>query len=411
MGILGPPRGPLDARPVVDFLDPDFYLGDPHAAYDWMRVHEPAFRDARGVYGLTRYADVMFAERHPQLFCSGQGYRAFWGPGEDNMIAQDDPGHAAQRSLVSRRFTPKAVRAHEPWLRSTITSLIDQFVDDGEVEVVAALGAQLPCRLTARLLGWPEERWADVKSWSERLMQIDQAHLNEVHRDNFTAALSEFAGELPDLLRSRRGCPVDAAPDLFSVWANSRIDDQWMAFTTIVNETGLVISGGAETTRTVITRGLRLMCERPDDWEALADDPSLVPAAVEEMIRWITPLHNFYRTVTSEVAVGDQVFQAGDRVLLAYPAANRDPAVFPSPHEFDIGRHPNPHVGFGFGPHFCLGASLARFELTMLFTALSQRITNLRVVAEVVDEPNVFAAAAHSFRLGFDVRPSPVRAS
>ena len=404
MAILGPPRAALDARPEVDFLDPAFYLDDPHAAYDWMRANEPVYRDARGVLGLTRYADVMYAERHPDVFCSGQGYRAFWGPGEDNMIAQDDPGHAAQRSLVSRRFTPKAVRGHEPWLRATITSLVDGFIEGPSVEVVDALGAQLPCRLTARLLGWPEDRWADVKSWSERLMQIDLAHTDDGLRDNFFAALTHFAGELPELVEERRGCPVESAPDLLSVWANSEVDGSPMSFTTIVNETGLVISGGAETTRTVITRGLRLFCDRPEQWEELAANPALVPSAVEEMIRWVTPLHNFYRTVTQPVVLADHEFDEGDRVLLAYPAANRDPAVFADPHTFNMKRTPNPHVGFGFGPHFCLGASLARFELTLLFTELTRRLTNLHVIEDVVDEPNVFAAAADSFLMGFDRR-------
>ncbi len=412
MGLLDPPAARLSARPEVDFLDPAFYLDNPHAAYEWMRENEPVFRDARGVFALTRYADVLYAERHPELFCSGQGYRAFWGPGEDNMIAQDDPGHAAQRALVSRRFTPRAVRDHEPWFVSTIGQLIDAMAETaastGSAEVVDGLGAQLPCRLTARLLGWPEERWRDVKSWSERLMQIDRAHFDDDARDGFMVALQQFAGELPAMIEERRGCPVDHAPDLISVWANAELADHKMEFPTIVNETGLVISGGAETTRTAITRGLRLFCDRPDDWEALARDPSLVPCAVEELVRWVTPLHNFYRTVTADVSLGGHEFHAGDRVVLVYPSANRDSRVFADPYLFDIRRQPNQHLGFGFGPHFCLGASMARFELTLLFTELTQRLANLRVIEEVVDEPNVFAAAAVSFRVGFDVREPAV---
>jgi cytochrome P450 family 142 subfamily A polypeptide 1 len=172
----------------------------------------------------------------------------------------------------------------------------------------------------------------------------------------------------------------------------------------LVNETGLVISGGAETTRTVISRGLAVLAEHPDQWEAMAADPSLVPGAVEELIRWVTPLNNFFRTAVVDTTVAGVDVAAGDRFLLAYPSANRDEAVFDDPYRFDIARHPNPHVAFGFGTHFCLGASLARFELTLLFRELTRRFTNLRVVEGPDLEANIFVTAVRSLRLGFDVR-------
>ena len=170
----------------------------------------------------------------------------------------------------------------------------------------------------------------------------------------------------------------------------------------LVQETGLFISGGAETTRTVVARGLVELTRHPDDWEAMAADPSLIPNAVEEMIRWVTPLNNFFRTATRDANIADTEVKAGDRVILLYPSANRDESVFDAPYTFDIRRNPNPHVAFGFGTHFCLGASLARLELRTLLRALTRRITNLRVITTPDIEPNIFVGAVRSCRLGFD---------
>ena len=166
----------------------------------------------------------------------------------------------------------------------------------------------------------------------------------------------------------------------------------------MMHETGLFIAGGAETTRTVIARGLAILAEHPDQWEAAAADPALVPGLVEEVIRWVTPLNNMFRRVLTDDHIGDQPVQAGDRVMLAYPSANRDEAVFDEPFRFDIRRDPNPHLAFGQGTHFCVGANLARLELRLLFGALTQRWTNLRVITPPDIEPNIFAGAVRSLR-------------
>jgi len=392
------------SRPAYDLLDPAFYLGDPHAAFRWMRANEPVYRDeANALWAITRHTDVHEVERRSDIFVSGQGYRSFASPGETNMIAQDDPRHAEQRGLVSRRFTPKAVREHETWMTDTITRLIDE-LPDGQFDVVDALAAPLPCRLTAMLLGWDEDRWRDIKGWSERLMRYDAVATDEDALMGMMNAIVEFNTDLQVMVTERKGCPVDQARDLIEVWANAEIDGLGLDGETIMHETGLFISGGAETTRTVIARGLRAFCDHPDQWEALAADPDLVPTAVDELIRWVTPLNNFFRTAVADTVIGDQAIAAGDRIILLYPSANRDEAVFTDPGTFDITRNPNPHLGFGFGTHFCLGASLARFELGILFRSLSQRITNLRVVTEPDREANIFATSVKRFDMAYDRR-------
>src|SRR3954447_1042364 len=389
-----------------DLLDERFYadIDGMHETFAYLRANDPVYRDpTSGMIGVTRHRDVVDVERRAKVFVSGQGYRSFWSPMEDNMIAQDDPGHAEQRGLVARRLTPKGVERDEAPLRATVTDLLDAVEGDGKMEVVDAIAAQLPCRLTGTLLGFGEDRWRDIKTWSERLMRIDSIPRDpsgEVMQ-GVMGAITEFQAGLNELVPAYREAPGDS---FISVWANAEVKGCPMNDGTIMNETGLFISGGAETTRTVIARGLRVFCDHQDQWERMAADPSLVPAAIEEVIRWVTPLNQMFRTAVADDVIGDTPVQAGDRIALLYPSANRDEEVFDDPFTFDITRSPNPHVAFGFGPHVCVGQSFARLELQVLFEQLAKRFTNLRVISEPVIEENLFAGAVKRFELGFDVR-------
>jgi cytochrome P450 family 142 subfamily A polypeptide 1 len=189
-----------------------------------------------------------------------------------------------------------------------------------------------------------------------------------------------------------------------SVWANATVKGCPMTDDAIMNETGLFISGGAETSRTAIARGLRIFCDHPDQWDQLASEPTLVPTAVDEVLRWVSPLNQMFRTAVAEDEIGGTSVHLGDRIVLLYPSANRDEAVFDDPFRFDITRDPNPHLAFGFGPHVCIGQSLARLELEVLFGEMARRFTNLRVISEPVIERNIFAGAVQRFDLAFDRR-------
>ncbi|HKY14457.1 MAG TPA: cytochrome P450 [Microthrixaceae bacterium] len=389
-----------------DLLSPDFYadIDGMHDALRALRAQGPVWRDeANSLWAVLGHDEVVDVEARDEVFCSGRGFRALPMPdgAEFDMIALDDPAHAAQRQLVARRFTPKAVQVHAALLEQLIDELIDEVIDRGTIEVVDELAAPLPARMTAALLGFPDVHAASLRSWSERLMRRDHVVADEEVMRDFMGAILEFAQVVDELLPACRATPGD---DLLSIWANAELDGCPMGQDVIVQEMGLFISGGAETTRTVISRGLVELARHPDDWEAMAADPSLVPAAVEELIRWVTPLNNFFRTVTRDDHIGEQPVAEGDRVVLMYPSANRDERVFRDPDVFDIRRSPNPHISFGFGTHFCLGASLARLELRMLLTALTRRITSLEVVEPPDIEPNIFVGAVRSCRLGFGRR-------
>lgn len=391
-------------RLVVDLLDPTLYQDQQrmHAAFTWMRANEPVYRDHRnGLWAVTKHAHLKDVERRSQVFASGQGYRAIWNPDEINMIAQDDPRHRQQRMLVQGDLTGHAVAQRKPEIDALVTELLDRALAAEEMEVVESLSGQLPARLTCRLLGYPESMWREVKSWSERLMRIDMRERDGHTFTEFIDANMEFVNAMVPIAQERAKCP---AHDFISTWVHARIDGEPLPPQAIVHEVGLFISGGAETTRTAISHGLRAFVDHPDQWEAMAADPSLVPGAVEEVLRWVTPLNNMFRRAVADDHIGDQSVRRGDRVILLYPSANRDEDVFQRPFEFDIRRDPNPQIAFGFGTHLCVGTHVARTTLASVFTQLSQRVTDLRAVTEPDVEPNIFARAVRSFRLGYSLR-------
>jgi cholest-4-en-3-one 26-monooxygenase len=389
-------------RLVVDLLDPELYRRNPHDVWAWMRANEPVYHDERnGLWGISRHADVMDVERRSNVFASGGSYRAVPAPDEINMIAQDDPRHRQQRMLVQEWFTRSAARQRETEFRALITELIDAVLDAGQMELVDDLAGQLPARLTCRLIGFPEEDWRRVKSWSERLMRTDMRERDEHTLGEFMEANREFMTVVQELAPQRLANPQD---DLLSVWLQARIEGEPLPPFAIMHEVGLFIAGGAETTRTAISHGMRAFADHPEQWDAMAADPSLVPGAVDEVLRWVTPLNNFFRRAVVDAEVGGQRIAEGERVMMIYPSANRDEAVFADPFVFDIRRNPNPHLAFGYGTHLCLGMNFAREELRVLFEELSKRLTDLRPIAEPDVEANIFARAVKSFPLAFRAR-------
>jgi cytochrome P450 family 142 subfamily A polypeptide 1 len=390
---------------MTAILDPEWWRSNPQESYRRLLDHPGLWRDeASGIWAVARHADVLTVERDARTFASRAGddgqYRLQPSEFEATMISKNDPEHLEQRRLINRRFTPGAMRSHVEHFESLITDLIDRATDEqaahGSVEVVDALAAQLPCRVTAELLGFGTERWREVKSWSERQMRIDRRFDEPAIYQDLHDSIHEWAAVMAEVLPERA---VDPQDDLFSDWLRAGMDPG-----TMVQETGLMIAGGAETTRTVIAHGLRTFCDHPEAWEHLAEHPDAVDAAVEELIRWVTPLNNMFRTASVDTEVAGTPIAAGDRLALVYPAANRDPAVFDDPDTFDIARSPNHHVAFGHGTHFCLGANMARAELRLLFGELSRRWTNLRVISEPDIEANIFARAVERFQIGFDLR-------
>ena len=395
----------------VNLLDGGFYAGDPYPTYRRLRDEAPVYRDAvNGIWGVSRYQDIVDIEKEPARYTSSQGSRPRI-VGDVSSINNDDPLHQNKRRLVARRFTPRSVKQHEDDVREVVTALIDAVAPTGRCDVVRDLAAPLPARVIAGMLGFPSDLAPKCKEWSEVTMLSGGTYPTDGSAPQpggatMTAVL-EFAEVALETLGARRREPRD---DLLSVWAHSEVEfpdgtKRPLTDDEIVHEALLLLDGGAETTRTVIGTMAVELTRHPDEHARLVADPSLLgQTGVEEFIRWVTPILNMRRTATEDHELHGQSIAAGDELLLMYSSANRDERVFDGPDRLDVTRPHNHHVAFGFGTHFCLGASLARYELRLLFERLTQRVTNLRVIEGPDLEANIFVTPVTSFRLGFDVR-------
>jgi cholest-4-en-3-one 26-monooxygenase len=383
---------------LVNLLDGRFYAGDPWPAYRWLRDEYPVYRDdANSLWGISRYHDVVEIEKHPTRYSSARGSRPLVDP-QDSMIDSDDPAHQSRRRMVARRFTPRAVKQAEDDVRRVVTTLIDRVAPRGGCDVVRELAAPFPAAVIGQKLGFPSELWDKCREWSEFTMHdggqypVDGSVVETTGRT--VDAVLEFAVETMALVAARRDEPRD---DLISVWANEELD--WpdgtrrrMTDDELVSEALLVLDGGAETTRSVIGTTCVDLIRHPEQRTLLIDDPSiLATSGVEEFIRWVSPLLNMARTASEDHELHGVEINAGDELLLMYASANRDERVFDDPERFDVTRAHNLHVAFGFGTHFCLGASLARLEIRVMFEELLRRLPDMRLAAG--PEPRIVPAA------------------
>jgi cytochrome P450 family 142 subfamily A polypeptide 1 len=387
---------------TIDLLDGDFYVNDPYPTYAWMREHAPVYWDAGNeLWGISRYDDILEIEKAKDVFISSDqnkgGYRPNM-PADPALIGTDDPLHTERRKLIARRFTPKAVTAWEAHVRATVTQLLDAAAERGEAEIVYELAAPLPAMMIGDLLGFPRERWPDLMDWSERTI-VGGGGPRYVNEDVMSAA-GDFFAACSDLYDERRGCPVD---DVMSVWTQAEVGGEPLDKGTVLSDCLLVLDGGAETTRTVIARTLLELAARPDQWELMRNGAD-VTVATEEFIRWVTPVLNMCRVANRDYELRGTTIERGQQVVLMYPSANRDPAHFADPERFDVTRHPNPQIAFGFGTHFCLGAALARLEIRVFFEEFVRRVRQFKVKpgTDVVDMPNSFVFGLKRANMEFD---------
>ncbi len=360
----------------IDLVDGSFWGRNPHEELAWLRANAPVWRDPRtGVWGIATHHLVKHVSTHPELFSSAGGIRPDFGP-SPMMIDMDDPAHWQRRKLVNTGFTPRRVRDREAFICQTVDHLIDAVSERGECDLVGDIAAWLPLIVIADALGVDPADWARLLHWSEDMMSmLGQGTDKAVARA--AQAGAEYGAYALGLVASRREHPTD---DLMSILVHADVDGDRLDERAIVSESLLILNGGDETTRHVISGGVYELLRQPDLWESLRHDRRLLPAAIEEMLRWVSPIKNMARTAVVDVDLAGRRIDAGDTMLLLYPSANRDEAVFEDAFRFDIRRSPNDHVAFGFGPHFCLGASLARLELRVVLDRLLDRLPDLSLV-------------------------------
>ncbi|MGY4709606.1 cytochrome P450 [Mycolicibacterium sp. CBM1] len=367
------------AKPNVDLTDGNFYAdGAAREAYRWMRSNEPVFRDRNGLAAAATYQAVIEAERDPETFSNTGGIRPD-NPGMPYMIDMDDPGHLLRRKLVNAGFTRKRVMDKVAGIDTLCDTLIDAVCERGECDFVRDIAAPLPMAVIGDMLGvLPDERSTLLK-WSDDLV----CGLNSAaDAETLQAVMDAFAGYsayATETIAKRRAEPTD---DLFSILVNSEVEGQRMADDEIIFETLLILIGGDETTRHTLSGGTEQLLRHKDQWQQLVSDENRVAGAVEEMLRWTSPVKNMARTLLRDIDFHGAQLRAGEKMLLMFESANFDEAVFGDPENFRIDRNPNSHLAFGFGTHFCLGNQLARLELSTMVRKLLTRLPDLRLADE-----------------------------
>jgi cytochrome P450 family 142 subfamily A polypeptide 1 len=371
-------------RDDIDLLDGSFYVDDPHEKYTWMRENAPVYFDAKnGVWGITSYAALLAMEKDPVRFSNAGGIRPDTGP-IPMMIDMDDPEHWKRRKLVNKGFTPRRVRDSEQKIRDVCDAIIDQVCERGECDFVNDIAAPLPMILIGDMLGVEPEDRGDLLRWSDDMLSALSGNATEEQALKAMDAMMGYTAFCTHAVAQRQEQSTD---DLMSMLVHAEVDGDRLSADDVLHESLLILIGGDETTRHVISGGVEQLLLNPDQRKLLVDDPSKITVAVEEMLRWVTPIKNMCRTVTRDTEFMGQPMTAGQKCMLLFESANRDSTKFDDPFRFDVERDPNEHLAFGFGAHFCLGQALARLELKVMFEQLLLRLPDLELAADAATLP------------------------
>ncbi|MER6817319.1 cytochrome P450 [Spirillospora sp. NPDC000708] len=387
----------MTTTPEIDLVALDAYErgGAPHEQLAWLREHDPVHwhhgdpdRDYPPFWAVTRHADVVHVSRHPEIFSSYERLALFDEPPEEHlalqrlmMLNQDPPEHTRKRGIVNRGFTPRAIGALADHIREICRGLVEETVARGEeADFVRDLAAPLPLYVICELLGAPPEDREKIFTWSNTLIGGDDPEFQRTPEEGQEAATQLYA-YANVLAADRRENPRD---DIVTRLLQPDADGQVLDGDEFELFVMLLSVAGNETTRNAATGGMLALLEHPEQWARLRADRSLVRTAADEIVRWVTPVNLFRRTAVRDTELGGRKISAGDKVVVFYSSANRDGAVFADPYAFDVGRDPNPHLGFGGGgPHFCLGSHLARLELSVLFETLLDTVPNIELGGNV----------------------------
>jgi cholest-4-en-3-one 26-monooxygenase len=380
-----------DLRPGdVDLSDPEtFVAGVPHEYFCVLREQDPVhwqeecelpvFMPGPGYFALTRYEHVAFVSKHPEVFSSAAGTSALneLRPRErrlarGQLIQMDPPDHSELRNLMNVQFKPMAVQETEAHMRKIVCETLDRLASRSQCDFVSGVSAPISLRVLTNFLGVPDEYTARFYRWTNETMRFGEPGSFNLLRARFALLQIFFQSSL--LARERRKRPT---ADVFSSLVNGEFRGAPLTrMMTQVNFFLLMVAGN-ETTRNALSGGIQALCEHPEQFDRLRRDPSLLPQAIEEMLRWVSPVMQFRRTAMCDTSIGDREIRRGDKVVMYYGAANRDPRVFDDPEVFDITRKPNPHIAFGVGTHFCMGSHIAKLEMRVTLEEFLRRFPNV----------------------------------
>ncbi|HEY5154850.1 MAG TPA: cytochrome P450 [Acidimicrobiales bacterium] len=381
----------LPHLPHLDLLADAWVDAVPHEALDELRRADPVHwhpePDGPGFWAVTRHADVVAVSRDAETYSTEVG-SSFIPTQSEEALAQmrlsilnmDGAKHNRYRRLVSKGFTPRVIARLEEQIIERAEAVVDSVCERGECEFVEEVAAQVPLQMICQMIGLPEADWDRMFHLSNRLVGFDDPDMQATPEDG-AAAAAEIYGYCDAIAADRRANPQD---DLMTALVEAEIDGDRLDDLELNLFFVTLVVAGNETTRNLINHATLALIEHPDQAKLLRAEPELYPVAVEEMLRWGTSIHNFRRTATRDTELGGKTIKAGDKVVIYYMAANRDPEVFPDPHRFDVTRTPNDHVAFGGGGvHFCLGANLARSEIRATMREVVERMPDLELAGPV----------------------------
>jgi len=405
---LDSPFGP------VDLTDPaSFALGQPWESYRWLRENDPVHfhpeTDGMGFWAVTRYADVRAVSRDPQTYSSWLGGVTASDSSPEQLAGQrqmmlymDAPDHARHRRLVSASFTPRAIRSWEARIGRLAAAIVDAVAERGECDLVNDIASELPTQVVADLMGIPAEDGRHLGHLTE-IMHANNLSMNDTDR---MAASKEALRYCRDLAAAKRRSPGD---DLATLLVQANYDGAGLPDQELMWFFLLLINAGGDTTRNLVSGAIEILLQWPDQWASIIANPdSLMPTAVEELLRFVSPVIHMRRTATVDAQLGGRTIAAGDKVVMFYPSANRDEAIWPDADRLNLTRTPNPHMGFGGGgPHLCLGAHIARLEISALIGHLARRLPDLEQAGPIERLTSTFITGPSRF----PVRYTPTRAA
>jgi cholest-4-en-3-one 26-monooxygenase len=377
----------------IDLTDPKPYAdGVPHHWFAFLRKNAPVWWheevDGPGFWVVTSHADCTVVNRDFEHFSSSRKATFIWDLAEDDLAQQqmlmlnmDPPLHTRYRRLVNKGFTPRMVNQLHDRINAAADNIIDSVIEEGTADFVTDIAAELPLVVIAELLGVPHEDRHRMFNWSNRMIGSEDPEYQIADAAAPEQAAMELYAYASELFATKRADPHD---DLMSVLTTVDVEGEKLSEIELELFFLLLTVAGNETTRNLISGAMAAFFDNPDQWELLRNDRSLLPSAVEEMLRYVTPVMNFRRQTCAPIQLGNQPIDEDSKVVFFHISANRDEAVFEDPQRFDITRNPNPHMAFGAGgPHFCLGANLARMEIRVMFEHLLDRMPDIRLDGEV----------------------------
>ena len=396
----------------VDLANPDSFVACvPHEMFRRLRREAPVYFHPEpagtgpGFWVLTKHADVKQASKAPEIFSSYRGGTNIPDLPEENlaqvralMLNMDPPEHRRFRNIVNKAFTPRMVNALLPRVKNMARRIVNGVCEKGECDFVNDVAAHLPMEVICEMMGVPEEDRQGIYELTNQLIGFDDPEFQRTEEDarNASAQMFGYAMKLAEKYRK------EPADNLTTALLLHEIDGEKLNEIEFCSFFLLLLVAGNETTRTVTTNGMKALLDHPESLRLLANDPSLVPTAVEEFVRFDPAVHYFRRTAMQDTEIRGQKIKKGEKVVMWYPSANRDEDVFDEPDRFDVTREKNEHLAFGIGEHYCLGANLARLELTVIFQEMLTRLKNPRLAAPVRRLRSNFINGVKEMRIAFD---------